>query len=160
MAIFLIIVGGVVLLLLPGIILHHKGKLTVYLDFKDALFSFLILGLPLFLLFVFAFFIPVPQTLAVILTAGGAALFFVLTVLRTYKNNNGILYFLVALISKLILSFVLAFFVVGKIMDDDEKYKGGFVGIILAWCLLTFKLIRLHVWNAEKVELALQEEED
>ncbi|WP_213938458.1 lysozyme inhibitor LprI family protein [Pseudomonas sp. dw_612] len=90
---------AVLLLLIAAVWLHHRGSMTIYQDYTDALWTSLTPAIGIGSYFALAFF-EVPKNYAVIAALVITGLMALQVIIQTYRSNGVSLYFLLALFAK------------------------------------------------------------
>jgi uncharacterized protein len=90
---------AVLLLLAAAVWLHHRGSMTIYQDYTDALWTSLTPAIGIGAYFALVFF-EVPKNYAVIAALVIAGLMALQVIVQTYRSNGVSLYFLLALFAK------------------------------------------------------------
>ncbi|KAA0995976.1 DUF1311 domain-containing protein [Pseudomonas sp. ANT_J12] len=91
---------AVLLLLAVAVWLHHRGSMTIYQDYTDALWTSLTPAIGIGSYFALIFF-EVPKNYAVIGALVIAGLMALQVIVQTYRSNGVSLYFLLALFAKI-----------------------------------------------------------
>lgn len=91
------------LLLLVCIWLHHRGSMTIYQDYTDALWTSLTPILAIGVYFLFSAWLEIPRNYSVIAACLVGALMSLQVIVQTYRSNGVSLFFLLSLFAKVAL---------------------------------------------------------
>lgn len=139
---------GWLLIVIIGVVLGFKQKITVFRDYNDLGLIFLIALSPIVLSQLFSLIGGDQKKVGAVFLIIVEAVLFSWVVVRTYQDNQNILGMIVALITKLSLSvlFIINFlnFVspTGKTASERAKSRRSALAVLLIVAPLTFALVK------------------
>lgn len=142
-----------IIIIVAGIFLGFKKKITVFRDYNDLGLVFLSILLPYILMYLLSIFFTDHMSIAYTFVIIVGLILFVWIVVRTYQDNNNILFMLIALITKTSLCFLFIFnllsFVSPEGKNADKRRSVRYA--LLAFLLLLTPLILALVKNKEGI---------
>jgi hypothetical protein len=139
---------GWLIVVIIGVVLGFKQKITVFRDYNDLGLVFLIGLSPIVLTYLFSFVGGEQEKIAITFIILIEAVLFLWIVIRTFKDNPNVLGTLVALITKISLSvlFIINFLAFvspqGKNYSERAKSRRNALAILLIVAPLVFGLVK------------------
>lgn len=130
-------------LLLVCVWLHHRGSMTIYQDYTDALWTSLMPILGVGTYFVCSAWLEIPKGYSAIAAGALASIMAIQVIVQTYRSNGVSLYFLLALFAKIaLLTFyclmmLLLFASNASNKRDARRKRGWAVAVTTAFVFLS-----------------------
>lgn len=142
-----------IIIVIAGIFLGFKKKITVFRDYNDLGLVFLIVMTPYILMYLLSFFFADRISIAYTFVVVVGLILFVWIAIRTYQDNNNILFALIALTTKISLSilFIINLFCFVSPEEKTAEKRRSVRYALLAFLLLLTPLILALVKNKEGI---------
>lgn len=150
---------GWLLIVVIGTILGYKDKIVVFRDYNDLGLAFLVVLMPMPLMYFLGLFSQDHQQLSNWIIIAFESVLFLWIAIRTFKDNTNLIYAVVALITKISLSVLFIINLLefvspsGKSASDRHGFRRSAFAILLIVTPLVFTLVKIKkgIFNPNKM---------